>query len=55
LEAERLDDEIVQDYIKFIQDHLEFLVGIHYDEDADYVDPIKISLSFSFLKKKVKH
>jgi len=55
IEAEKLDDEIVQKHIKYIQDHLDYLVGISNSEDADYADPTKISLTFNFLKKKVEH
>ncbi len=55
MDAETLDNEIVQRHIKYIQDHLDYLVGISNSEDADYADPTKITLTFSFLKKRVEH
>ena len=51
----KLDDEIVQKHIRYIQDHLDYLLGIHKSEDADYDDPTKITLTFMFMKQKVDH
>jgi len=55
METEKLDNEIVQRYIKYIQEHLDYLVGVSTSEEADYSDPTKITVTFNFLKQKVRH
>lgn len=53
IDPETLDSKIVQQHVKYIQDHLDYLVAIHKGEDADFEGgPTRITLTFSFVKKK---
>lgn len=53
LDPERLDDEVVQTHIKYLQDHLEYLLGIDKDESTNYESPTEVVVKFRFLKKRL--